>query len=307
MAILVDKNTKLITQGITGRAGLFHTQMCKAYGTNVVGGVNPRKAGQTIDGFSVFASAKEAVAETGANASMIFVPAPYAADAIIEAADAGIELIVAITEGIPVKDMINVYHYLKKTNATLVGPNCPGITTSGVAKIGIAPGSIHQKGRVGIVSRSGTLTYEAVNQTTLLGLGQSTAIGIGGDPIHGLNHIDVLKMFEEDKETEAIILIGEIGGTDEEEAAEYIKSNITKPVAALIAGTSAPAGKRMGHAGAIVNGNMGTAQSKVNALQNAGVLVANSAADIGHQLCNAIRQHCGQCNCDNVATCLHRE
>lgn len=291
MSILVDKNTKLITQGITGKAGLFHTLGAKNYGTNVVGGVNPKKAGTTIEGFPVFGSAQEAVKETGANASMIFVPAPFAADAIIEAADAGINLIVAITEGIPVKDMLNVHNYLKGSNSILVGPNCPGITTADVAKIGIAPGFIHKKGKIGIVSRSGTLTYEAVYQTTKTGLGQTTAVGIGGDPVHGLNHIDVIKMFEEDPETEGIIVIGEIGGTDEEMAAEYIKSNVTKPVAAFIAGASAPKGKRMGHAGAIISGGKGTAEGKIKALTNAGAFVAPTAADIGKKMCEAMEAH----------------
>lgn len=303
MAILVDKNTRLITQGITGKAGLFHTLRCHEYGTNIVGGVNPRKAGTTIENFPVFANAKEAVKETDANTSMIFVPAPYAADAIIEAADAGIKLIVAITEGIPVRDMLNVHEYLKKSNSILVGPNCPGITTADVAKVGIAPGFIHKKGKVGIVSRSGTLTYEAVHQTTLTGLGQTTAVGIGGDPVHGLNHIDVIEMFENDPETEAIILIGEIGGTDEEEAAEFIKSNVTKPVAAFIAGASAPKGKRMGHAGAIISGSKGTAASKIKALEDANVLVAHTAADIGHQMCLALRERTGRCHCNKLKDC----
>lgn len=299
MAILIDQNTKLITQGITGKAGLFHSMRCRDYGTNVVGGVNPRKAGTAIEGFPVFGSVKESVAETGANTSMIFVPAPYAADAIIEAADAGIELIVAITEGIPVKDMLNVHEYLKKSNSTLIGPNCPGLVTADVAKVGIAPGAIHKKGKIGIVSRSGTLTYEAVHQTTLSGLGQTTAVGIGGDPVHGLNHIDVIRMFEADPETEGIILIGEIGGNDEEEAAEFIKSNVSKPVAAFIAGSSAPKGKRMGHAGAIVSGTGGTAASKVKALEDAGVYVAQTAAEIGGKMCAAMLYHTKKCHCKN--------
>lgn len=303
MAILVDQNTKLITQGITGKAGLFHTLRCNEYGTTVVGGVNPRKAGTEIEGFPVFGSVKNAVEETGANTTMIFVPAPFAADAIIEAADAGIGLIVAITEGVPVRDMLNVHEYLKKSDSILVGPNCPGITTAGVGKVGIAPGFIHKKGKVGIVSRSGTLTYEAVHQTTLTGLGQTTAVGIGGDPVHGLNHIDVIDMFEKDPETEAIILIGEIGGTDEEEAAEFIKSNVTKPVAAFIAGASAPKGKRMGHAGAIISGSKGTATSKIKALEEAGVLVAQTAADIGHQMCVALRERTGKCHCNDLKDC----
>ena len=289
MAILVNKNTKLITQGITGKAGLFHTIQCRDYGTNVVGGVNPRKAGTEIEGFPVFGSVKNAVEKTRANTSMIFVPPAYAADAIIEAADAGIELIVAITEGVPVRDMLNVHSYLKGCNSTLVGPNCPGITTADVAKVGIAPGFIHKKGKIGIVSRSGTLTYEAVYQTTLNGLGQTTAVGIGGDPIHGLDHIDIIRLFENDPETEGIVLIGEIGGSAEEEAAEFIKSNVTKPVAAFIAGASAPKGKRMGHAGAIISGSGGTAASKISALENAGVYVAETAADIGKMMFEAMK------------------
>lgn len=305
MSILVDQNTKLITQGITGNAGLFHSIRCRDYGTNVVGGVNPKKAGRTIEGFPVFGSVKEAVAETGANTTMIFVPAPFAADAIIEAADAGIQLIVAITEGIPIRDMLNVHHYLKSSGSILVGPNCPGITTAGVAKVGIAPGFIHQKGKIGIVSRSGTLTYEAVHQTTLSGLGQTTAVGIGGDPVHGLNHIDIIRMFQDDPETEGIILIGEIGGNDEEQAAEYIKSNVTKPVAAFIAGASAPKGKRMGHAGAIISGSKGTAESKVKALKDAGVLVAKTAADIGHMMCIALRERTGRCHCNDMDLCKY--
>lgn len=305
MAILVDKNTKLITQGITGKAGLFHTIQCNKYGTNIVGGVNPRKARTKIEGFPVFGSVKEAVSQTGANTSMIFVPAPFAADAIVEAADAGIDLIVAITEGIPVRDMMNVHNYLKKSSSILVGPNCPGITTADVAKVGIAPGFIHKKGKIGIVSRSGTLTYEAVHQTTLTGLGQTTAVGIGGDPVHGLNHIDVIRMLQDDPETEGIILIGEIGGTDEEEAAEFIKSYVTKPVAAFIAGASAPKGKRMGHAGAIISGNKGTASSKIKALENAGVLVAQTAADIGHMMCLALREKSGKCHCNNDEDCKY--
>lgn len=305
MAILVDKNTKLITQGITGKAGLFHTMRCRDYGTNVVGGVNPRKAGTTVEGFPVFGNVKEAVIETGANTTMIFVPAPFAADAIIEAADAGIELIVAITEGIPVRDMLNVHHYLKKSSSILVGPNCPGITTADVAKVGIAPGFVHKKGKVGIVSRSGTLTYEAVHQTTMSGLGQTTAVGIGGDPIHGLNHIDVIRMFQNDPETEGIVLIGEIGGNDEEEAAEFIKSEVTKPVAAFIAGASAPKGKRMGHAGAIISGSKGTAATKIKALEDAGVFVAKTAADIGHMMCVSLRDRTGRCHCNNSEDCRY--
>lgn len=297
MAILVDQNTKVITQGITGKAGLFHTIRCHDYGTNIVGGVNPKKPGTEIAGFPVFGSVRDAVERTGANTSMIFVPAPYAADAIVEAADAGIKLIVAITEGIPVRDMLNVHNYLKGSDSILIGPNCPGVTTADVAKVGIAPGFIHKKGKIGIVSRSGTLTYEAVYQTTLSGLGQTTAVGIGGDPVHGLNHIDVIRMFEEDPETEGIILIGEIGGSDEEEAAEFIKSNVSKPVAAFIAGASAPKGKRMGHAGAIIRGSRGTAASKIKALEDANVFVAQTAAEIGGKMCAAMLYHTKKCHC----------
>jgi succinyl-CoA synthetase alpha subunit len=288
MAILIDNNTRLITQGVTGKAGLFHSQKCRDYGTNVVGGVTPKKGGITVDGFAVFNSVKEARAETGANATMIFVPAPFAAAAILEAADAGIELIVAITEGIPVMDMLRVRNALKGRPSILIGPNCPGVTTAGVCKIGIAPGPIHKKGKIGIVSRSGTLTYEAVHQTTLLGLGQTTAVGIGGDPVHGLSHVDVIKLFNEDPETEGIVLIGEIGGSDEEIAADYIKEHVKKPVAAFIAGASAPKGKRMGHAGAIVDGNAGSAQGKKDALRAAGVVVAETAAEIGRKMVEAM-------------------
>ncbi len=289
MAILINENTKLITQGITGKAGLFHSQQCRAYGTNVVGGVNPKKAGTEVDGFPVFGSVKEAIDKTGANATMIFVPPPFAGAAIIEAAEAGIELIVAITEGIPVMDMAKVKKTLEKYSSILLGPNCPGLVTSGVSKIGIAPGAIHSKGRIGVVSRSGTLTYEAVNQTTANGLGQTTAVGIGGDPIHGLDHIDIVKMFNEDPETEGIVLIGEIGGSGEELAAEYIKAHVKKPVAAFIAGQTAPKGKRMGHAGAIIEGNAGTAESKMEALEDAGCYVAKTAADIGDKMMEAMK------------------
>jgi succinyl-CoA synthetase alpha subunit len=298
MAILVNHDTKLITQGITGNAGLFHTIRCNDYGTNVVGGVNPRKPGTEIAGFPVFGSVREAVDRTGANTSMIFVPAPYAANAIIEAADAGIRLIVAITEGIPVRDMLHVHHYLKGSDSILIGPNCPGVTTSDIAKVGIAPGFIHKKGKIGIVSRSGTLTYEAVYQTTLSGLGQTTAVGIGGDPVHGLNFIEVIRMFQEDPETEGIILIGEIGGNDEEKAAEFIKSNVTKPVAAFIAGASAPKGKRMGHAGAIIQGSCSTAADKVKALENAGVYIAATASEIGGKMCAAMLYHFKEYRCN---------
>lgn len=281
MSILIDSNTRLITQGITGRAGLFHSQRCRDYGTVVVGGINPQKGGEQIDGFPVFSSVQEAKEQTGANASMIFVPARFAASAIIEAVDAEIDLIVAITEGIPVMDMMRVHEYMEGKKSVLVGPNCPGIVTAGVCKVGIAPGAIHTKGKVGIVSRSGTLTYEAVHQTTLEGLGQSTAVGIGGDPIHGLNHVDVVRMLNDDPQTEGIIIIGEIGGSDEEIAAEFVKNNVRKPVVGFIAGASAPKGKRMGHAGAIINGKKGTAEHKIEAFNDAGIVVAKTASEIG--------------------------
>ena len=289
MAILIGTETRLITQGITGKAGLFHSQKCRDYGTNVVGGVTPKKGGTTVDGFAVFNSVAEARRETGANATMIFVPAPFAANAILEAADAGIELIVAITEGIPVMDMLRVHNALKGHKSILIGPNCPGVTTAGVCKIGIAPGPIHKKGVIGIVSRSGTLTYEAVHQTSLLGLGQTTAVGIGGDPIHGLSHLDVIRMLNDDPETEGIVLIGEIGGSDEEMAAAFIKEHVKKPVVGFIAGASAPKGKRMGHAGAIVDGSSGTAQSKKDALKAAGVTIAETAAEIGKKMFEAMK------------------
>lgn len=289
MAILIDQNTKLITQGITGKAGLFHTKKCSEYGTDVVGGVNPKKGGTYIEGFPVFASVEEAVKETGANTSMIFVPAQFAAQAIVEAAEGGVKLIVAITEHIPVIDMLKVHNFLKGSDVTLVGPNCPGIVTADVAKVGIAPGPIHKKGKIGIVSRSGTLTYEAVHQTTLAGLGQTTAVGIGGDPIHGLNHVDVIKMFNDDPDTEGIIVIGEIGGSDEEAAADYIKKYVNKPVAAFIAGASAPKGKRMGHAGAIISGKSGTADGKIKALEDAGAYIAHTASEIGAMMLEAIK------------------
>jgi succinyl-CoA synthetase alpha subunit len=288
MSILVNRDTKVITQGITGKSGLFHSMQCRDYGTQVVGGVTPKKGGQTIEGFPVFNSVAEAVEKTGANVTQIYVPPPYTADAIIEACDAGIELVIAITEGVPVHDMMRVQAYLKGKKTLLLGPNCPGLVTPGECKIGIAPGFIHKKGRIGIVSRSGTLTYEAVYQTTRNGLGQTTAVGIGGDPVRGLDHVEVLKLFNADPETEGIILIGEIGGSDEERAAKYIKDHVRKPVAAFIAGASAPEGKRMGHAGAIIEGKSGSAESKISALREAGVYIADTAADIGQKMLEAM-------------------
>ena len=285
MAILVDKNTKLICQGITGATGGFHASQCRAYGTQLVGGVTPGKGGQFFENdvpiFDTVAQAREA---TGANATMIFVPPPFAADAIMEAADAGIELIVCITEGIPVLDMVKVNEYLKSSTSRLVGPNCPGVITPDQCKIGIMPGHIHLAGRVGIVSKSGTLTYEAVGQLSALGIGQSTCVGIGGDPINGTGFIDVLELFEKDPDTDAVIMIGEIGGNLEQQAAEWIKDNFSKPVVGFIAGATAPPGKRMGHAGAIISGGKGTADEKKQALAAAGVSVCETPAEMGERM-----------------------
>ena len=290
MAVLVGNHTKLIVQGITGREGLFHAKGCRDYGTNVVGGVTPGKGGTEVDGFPVFNTVKEAVAKTGANATMIFVPPGGAADGILEALEGGIELIVCITEGIPVLDMVKVKRVLADyPNSRLIGPNCPGIISPGIAKIGIMPGRIHLKGNVGVVSRSGTLTYEAVGQLTALGIGQSTCIGIGGDPVNGTSHIDALRLFQDDPDTHAIIMIGEIGGSAEEEAAEFVKQYVTKPVVAFIAGQTAPPGRRMGHAGAIISGGKGTAAEKMKALTAAGITVVQSPADMGHALAKLIK------------------
>ncbi len=306
MSVLVDENTKVLVQGL-GRTGQFHTDKAIAYGTQMVGAVHPSRAGTEFhfegetdhsgvperdDSYSVdlpiFATVKEAVAATGANASVVYVPPPFAADAVMEAVAAGLELVVAITEGIPVADMIEAKRYLQGSGTRLIGPNCPGVITPGECKIGIMPGYIHQRGRIGVISRSGTLTYEAVHQLTLLGLGQTTAVGIGGDPVSGTSFVDCLRMFQDDDETDGVVMIGEIGGAAEEEAAEFVKSEMSKPVAGFIAGTTAPAGKRMGHAGAIVSGGMGTAVAKIEAMTAAGIVIAETPSDMGEAMVRAL-------------------
>ncbi len=294
MSILVDKSTRVIVQGLTGREGTFHAKTCAEYGTKIVGGVTPGKGGTTHEGWPIFNTVEQAVRATGANATMSFVPPAGAADSVMEAADAGVALIVCITEGIPTLDMVKAWEFLKTKKSRLIGPNCPGIISPGKAKLGIMPGHIHREGNVGIVSRSGTLTYEAVHQLTQRGIGQSTAIGIGGDPIIGTNFVDALTLFQADPETEAIIMIGEIGGNAEETAAEFIKKHVTKPVVSFIAGQTAPPGRRMGHAGAIISGGKGTAAEKIRALEAAGIRVAKTPAAIGETLVQALGARAGK-------------
>jgi len=284
MSVLIDNNTKLLVQGITGSQGMLHTRGCRDYGTNVVSGVTPGKGGQDFEGVPIYNTVQDAVKTTGANASMILVPPPFAADAIMEAADAEIPLIVAITEGVPVLDLVSAVSFVYQKGSRLIGPNCPGIITPGQIKIGIMPGSIHKTGQVGVVSRAGTLTYEAVGQLTRVGLGQSTCIGIGGDPVNGTNFIDCLKLFQEDPQTESIVMIGEIGGDAEEQAAAYAKDNVSKPIVSFIAGQTAPPGRRMGHAGAIISGGHGTAAEKMSALEAAGIHVVKTPAEIGEKM-----------------------
>jgi succinyl-CoA synthetase alpha subunit len=290
MSILVDKNTRVLTQGITGSTGQFHTHACKQYGTAMVAGVTPGKGGTSFEGIPIFNTVTQSVSETGATATVIYVPPPFAADAMMEAADAGIPLIICITEGIPVRDMVRVKQYLAGRKSQLLGPNCPGVITPGECKIGIMPGRIHRAGTIGVVSRSGTLTYEAVDQLTRLGMGQSTCVGIGGDPVHGFEFVDVLDLFNRDPGTEAVVMIGEIGGSAEEEAAAWIRSNMTKPVVGFIAGQTAPPGKRMGHAGAIISGGKGTAKEKIAAMKNAGIRMAPSPALIGRTMQEALEK-----------------
>jgi succinyl-CoA synthetase alpha subunit len=288
MAILVNKATRVLTQGITGATGQFHTKVCKDYGTKMVAGVTPGKGGTAYEGIPIFDTVERAVRATGANASVIYVPPPFAGDAILEAADANIPLIICITEGVPVRDMIKVKRYLSGRSSALLGPNCPGVITPGECKIGIMPGHIHKPGTIGVVSRSGTLTYEAVDQLTRLGMGQSTCVGIGGDPVHGFEFVEILQMFNNDPETEAVVMIGEIGGSAEEEAAAWVKANMRKPVAGFIAGQTAPPGKRMGHAGAIISGGKGTAREKISAMEEAGIRLAASPANIGRSMQEAL-------------------